>query len=93
MVKEVDEDSASHTEEFSMDVETRITLPEDMVQELAPEVAKHGSLSKLVEITLRELVKKTKRQMRDARELEIINAHAEELDREALDVLQYQIEI
>lgn len=79
-----------------MNDKKQISLSDDLLRDLDPfasEVECHGGLAMLVESLLRDFVSKNVRRLRDARELEIINANAEELNREAEDALSYQVEL
>lgn len=46
----------------------------------------------MLERALREFLASRQRRKRDARDLEILDAREDELNREALDVLEYQVE-
>ena len=46
--------------------------------------------SDIIEAALREYLRKKIRSERDEREMEIINANADKLNEEALDILEYQ---
>jgi len=48
------------------------------------------SRSEFIERVLLQHLREQERAERDARDLEIINRNAEELNREALDILEYQ---
>ena len=51
---------------------------------------KKNKRSEIVETALRDFLQKKACAERDQRELEIINANADKLNEEALDVLEYQ---
>lgn len=70
-------------------VETTISLPKDLLEQ-ANQINKDRQISDVIETALREFVKRKARAERDQRELEIINANADKLNEEALDVLEYQ---
>ena len=70
-------------------VETTVSLPKDLLEQ-AHQINKDEPISDVIETALREFVKIKVRAERDKRELEIINANAEKLNEEALDVLEYQ---
>ena len=76
-----------------MKVKTSITLSEDLLEQLDELAGEIGSRSAVLEEALREFLMNRKRRQRDARDLRILNAHSEELNREARDVLEYQVEM
>ena len=75
-----------------MKLKTSITLDEDVVA--AVEAASHPgeSRSQAIERLLRESLAARARAQIDARERSIIDKHADELNREAMDVLGYQVD-
>lgn len=75
-----------------MKVKTSVTLSEDLLAQLDRLVAGGGSRSAVLEQALREFLKNRKRLKRDARDLEILNGRERELNEEALDVLDYQVD-
>jgi metal-responsive CopG/Arc/MetJ family transcriptional regulator len=73
-----------------MKIETTILLSEELVEALRAKATDPERRSELVEEALREFLSLL--QKRDAsRDVEIINAHAAELNEEAEDVLSYQV--
>jgi hypothetical protein len=71
-------------------IETTVFLSEELVAALGTRAPDPEHRSEVVEAALREYLPLL--QQRDpARDLEIINAHAEELNQEAEDVLSYQV--
>jgi len=72
-----------------MRVKTSVTLSEEIIHALD---AAGGNRSRLVEEAVREYLARRQRLRRDARELEILNRHADRLNREMEDVLAYQDE-
>lgn len=70
-------------------VETVVNLPKDLLEQ-ANKMNINEQISDVIETALREFVKRRARVERDQRELEIINANADKLNEEALDVLEYQ---
>lgn len=73
-----------------MRVRTSVTLPKELLVEVDALAGKKHKRSTIVETALRDFVRKETRAERDRRELEIINANADKLNEEALDVLEYQ---
>ena len=73
-----------------MKVETTVVLSEDLVSALDRRTGDAQDRSALVEAALRAYLAQPRRG-EDAGDLEIINAHAAELNEEAADVLEYQV--
>ncbi|MFC1610380.1 hypothetical protein ACFL6C_05435 [Myxococcota bacterium] len=76
-----------------MKVKTSITLSSDVVSELDSLAEVVGSRSAVVEIALRAYFGARQRENRDRQELALINANADDLNQEALDVLGYQVDL
>ena len=70
-----------------MRVKTSITLPGDLLSRL-DRVDKNRSA--LLERAALAYLARLEREERDRRDVEIINRHAERLNREAMDALEYQ---
>jgi len=69
---------------------TSITLSRDVLSGIDRLPGARRSRSAVIERVLRGYLADRARAARDARDLEIINKHADELNAEAADVLQYQ---
>jgi metal-responsive CopG/Arc/MetJ family transcriptional regulator len=70
-------------------VDTTVALSEDLVAALERRVAQDpGGLSSIIEAALRAYLARPRRGD-DAGDLDLINAHAAELNEEAADVLEY----
>lgn len=78
---------------IGMRVKTSVTLSEDLLDELDQLLGGRGSRSAVLEQALREFLANRRRRQRDGRDLEILNSNAEALNREAMDVLEYQVEL
>ncbi len=76
-----------------MKTKTSITLSSDLIAELDSLAKAAGSRSAVIETALRAYFAARKREKRDRQELETINANVGDLNREALDVLGYQVEL
>ena len=75
-----------------MKLKTSITLDQDVVA-VVEAIARGGeSRSRVIERLLRQSLAARARAARDERDMGIIDAHADELNAEALDVLGYQVE-
>ena len=70
-----------------MRIKTSITLPEDL---LACIDRADSNRSALIERATRAYLARLEKARREARDAEIINANADHLNREAMDVLEYQ---
>jgi metal-responsive CopG/Arc/MetJ family transcriptional regulator len=68
-------------------VKTSITLPEDLLQAID---RADSNRSSFLEKAARQYLTATAKARREARDAAILNARAETLNREALDVLEYQ---
>ncbi|HLM01990.1 MAG TPA: ribbon-helix-helix protein, CopG family [Pyrinomonadaceae bacterium] len=73
-----------------MRVRTSVTLPKELLMKVDALAGKKHKRSEIVESALRDFLEKKSRAERDRRELEFINANADKLNEEALDVLEYQ---
>ncbi|MPZ21385.1 MAG: ribbon-helix-helix protein, CopG family [Luteitalea sp.] len=74
-----------------MKVKTSVTLSADLLEAIDREAGKQQSRSEFIESALRTFLGQVRRQARDARELELLNRHADRLNAEAEDVLEYQV--
>lgn len=70
-----------------MRVKTSITLPKDLLKSIDREDANRSAF---IEKAARDYLWRLERVRRSAREIELINKHADELNREALDALKDQ---
>ncbi len=70
-----------------------ITLSSDLVKEIDHSAGKESSRSEFLESLVREYFKAKVREALNARDLELINRHADSLNREARDVARYQAPI
>ena len=76
-----------------MKVKTSITLSREVLKAVDRVAGRGGSRSRVIEQAIREFVKRRSREARDARDRELLDAHAAELDREMADVLDFQADI
>ncbi|HEV3214392.1 MAG TPA: hypothetical protein VGZ27_01640 [Vicinamibacterales bacterium] len=76
-----------------MKLKTSVTLSEDILKTLKRASHKGESRSETIERLLRESLAGRARRLADQRDLEIINRHADQLNAEAEDVLDYQTEL
>jgi predicted transcriptional regulator len=73
-----------------MKVKTSITLTPEALRAVDRVAGRNGSRSQVIEAAILEFVARRDRMARDARDRKIIDECAAELNREALDVLEYQ---
>ena len=76
-----------------MKMKTSITLSEEVVTTLDRVANKGESRSQTIERLLQEGLAQRARRAADQRELSAINQHADELNAEARDVLDYQVKL
>jgi metal-responsive CopG/Arc/MetJ family transcriptional regulator len=76
-----------------MKEKTSITLSSDVLAQVDRNAGSKASRSAFIESVLREYFKAKVREAINARDLELINANADYLNREMEDVLQYQAPI
>jgi metal-responsive CopG/Arc/MetJ family transcriptional regulator len=72
-----------------MKVKASITVSDEILQEI-DELAKSSSRSEVIEQALREFLAARQRALRDARDVEIVNRHADAYNLETADLLSYQ---
>ena len=73
--------------DYLVKVKTSITLPEDLLQAIDQTDPNRSSF---IEKAARQYLVALAKSRREAQDAEILNACAESLNREALDVLEYQ---
>jgi metal-responsive CopG/Arc/MetJ family transcriptional regulator len=73
-----------------MKQKTSITLSSDLLKEIDRSAGRGASRSEFIESVLREYFKAKVQEALNARDAELINAHADYLNREMEDVLRYQ---
>ena len=76
-----------------MKEKTSITLSSDVLAQVDRNAGSKASRSAFIESVLREYFKAKVRAAINARDLELINANADYLNREMEDVLKYQVPI
>jgi metal-responsive CopG/Arc/MetJ family transcriptional regulator len=74
-----------------MKVKTSITLSSDLLQAIDRATRKGQSRSDFIEVALGVFFAQMQRRERDARDLAILNEHADRLNAEAEDVLAFQV--
>lgn len=76
-----------------MKVKTSITLSGDLVAAVDRLAGVAKNRSAVIERAVRDFVASRRRRLKNARDLEILNKHATRLNREAEDVLSYQVDV
>ena len=74
-----------------MKVKTSITLSEDLIKEIDTLLGQSGNRSAFVEEVPRDFLTAKARRFDAAKELEILNQFADELNEKAADILSYQV--
>lgn len=74
-----------------MKEKTSITLSREVLSGIDRIAGSKQSRSAFIETVLASYLREQARAARDAREIEIINRHADELNAEVEDVLRYQV--
>ena len=75
-----------------MKVKTSITLSQDILKEIDELLVDSGNRSIFIEEAVRDYIERNKRDTRNRSDLELINNCAEELNKEAEDVLTFQVD-
>lgn len=74
-----------------MKTKTSVTLSEDLLATVDKLAVNYKNRSDFIEVMLRKAIAQMIRDEQDARDIEIINQHLDELNAEAEDVLTYQV--
>jgi metal-responsive CopG/Arc/MetJ family transcriptional regulator len=74
-----------------MKIKTSITLSEDLLETIDVMAVPYNNRSEFIEIALRKAIAQMVRDKKNARDLEIINQYADEINAEVEDVLSYQV--
>lgn len=76
-----------------MKVKTSITLSEDLIQSIEKLFGKQKNKSEFIEKALRDYIERQVKAERDLKDLIILNKKADKLNKEAEDVLTYQVDL
>jgi metal-responsive CopG/Arc/MetJ family transcriptional regulator len=79
--------------EVNMKAKTSITLSVPLLVQIDRMIGERASRSAYIEKVLRDHLRDKEREAAGQRDLELINANADSLYREAMDVLRYQVPI
>lgn len=74
-----------------MKVKTSITLAEDLLAVIDQHASRYKNRSDFIEKAVAAFITQIVRQERDAKDREILDRQADDLNREAGDVLSYQV--
>lgn len=74
-----------------MKVKTSITLSSDLVAAIDARAERGRGRSEFIECAVRAFLDRERREEQKARDIDILNRRAERLNREAADVLGYQV--
>lgn len=74
-----------------MKVKTSITLSAELIQSIDELFGGQKNRSEFIEKAVRDYVERQTQIKRDLRDLDILNKNADKLNREAEDVLHYQV--
>ena len=74
-----------------MKAKTSVTLPEDLLEAIDQRAGQFKNRSHIIEAAVRAFLAQMIRDEQNARDLAIINRRADYLNREAADVLAYQV--
>ncbi len=78
---------------WSMKQKISVTLSPETIRAVDEVAGETSNRSRVIEQAVLEFLERRKRRLRDARDLEILDAAADELNREVEDVLDYQAEL
>jgi metal-responsive CopG/Arc/MetJ family transcriptional regulator len=76
-----------------MKVKTSVTLSKDIISLIDQHAEGENNRSAFIELAVRSYLENLKRQKRDSTDLKILNRLSEKLNKEAEEVLGYQVEI
>ncbi len=76
-----------------MKIKTSITLDEDLLKCIDEEFGGKTNRSQFIEEAVKEYVDQRVHKKRDLADLEILNKKADKLNKEAADVLSYQVDL
>ena len=76
-----------------MKIKTSITLSEEILKEVDKLSSQYGNRSVLIEQAIREFLAAGAKRKRDLQDIEILNRRADILNKEAEDVLSYQVDL
>jgi len=72
---------------------TSITLSEELINEIDELSSQYGNRSLFIEQAIRDFLAAEAKRRRDLHDIEILNRRADVLNKEAEDVLSYQVDV
>ncbi|MEK6682599.1 MAG: ribbon-helix-helix domain-containing protein [Nitrospirota bacterium] len=76
-----------------MKIKTSITLSDELIKDIDEVFGRAQNRSKFIENVLRDFIRKQAQKKRDLKDLDILNNKADALNKEAEDVLSYQVNL
>jgi metal-responsive CopG/Arc/MetJ family transcriptional regulator len=76
-----------------MKIKTSITISEELLESINRMFGKQKNRSEFIERAVWDFIERQKQKRRDMKDFDILNNKADELNREAEDVLSYQVEL
>jgi metal-responsive CopG/Arc/MetJ family transcriptional regulator len=76
-----------------MKIKTSITLSEELISEIDELSRQYGNRSLFIEQAIRDFLATRAKRKRDLHDIEILNQRADALNKEAEDVLAYQVDV
>ena len=76
-----------------MKIKTSITLSEELLESINRMFGKQKNRSEFIEKAVWDFIERQKQKRRDMKDLDILNNKADVLNKEAEDVLSYQVEL
>lgn len=76
-----------------MKIKTSITLSDELIKDIDEVFGRAQNRSKFIENVLRDFIGKQAQKKRDLKDLDILNNKADALNKEAEDVLSYQVNL
>ena len=77
----------------NMKIKTSITLSEEIIREIDELSSQYGNRSALIEKAIRDFLATEAKRRRDFQDIEILNRRSDALNKEAEDVLSYQVAV
>jgi len=76
-----------------MKVKTSITISEELINSIDEALGKQKNRSEFIERAVRDYIEKQAQEERNLKDLDILNKKADKLNKEAEDVLSYQVDL
>jgi metal-responsive CopG/Arc/MetJ family transcriptional regulator len=76
-----------------MKVKTSITISDELLRSIDAQRDQFKNRSQFIEVAIKSLLTQIEKEKREAADLAIINANADQLNEEAADALTYQVDL